>query len=226
MNPVRVAAPIFLFVFSALAFPLPNPRTAPAIPGHPQASLPTIYLADFELNAVAPSPSRRLANTAANQPPQPDDEPSTQARRLVSFLTVELTNDLKKAGYTVQPFLSSTGRPDKGLLLRGVFTEPDEYNRLRRVIFGSGSPSRKFVVYVGINNLARPDQPLYQMVSPNTPGLPVDTRFGPLITITSYSPVTSFDLDRHPSDDSVKKMASDIVAKLSALVSANPSLAQ
>jgi hypothetical protein len=182
-----------------------------------------VYLTDFELNAVPPTPARlRPSNSAAQQT---DDEPSTQAIRLVKFLSLTLSNSLKRAGYTVQPFPGS-GRPDKGLLIRGVFTEPDEYNRVRRTILGSGSKSAKFVVYIGVNNLASPEQPLYQLVAPNTPGAPVDTRFGPLITITSYGPVTSFELERRPSDDAVKRMAEDIVAKLSALVTANPQLAE
>jgi hypothetical protein len=224
MKPHHLAAPLIMFVSSALAFPLPNPPRPSAFPGPSRpADLPVVYLTDFELNAVPPTPARlRPPNSAAQQT---DDEPSTQAIRLVKFLSLTLSNSLKRAGYTVQPFPGS-GRPDKGLLIRGVFTEPDEYNRVRRTILGSGSKSAKFVVYIGVNNLASPEQPLYQLVAPNTPGAPVDTRFGPLITITSYGPVTSFELERRPSDDAVKRMAEDIVAKLSALVTANPQLAE
>ena len=225
MKPLRLAAPLILFVSSALAFPLPTaPRpSVPVGPGRPQSDLPIVYLTDFELNAVPPTPARLRPPISAT--PQADDEPSTQAARLVRFLSLTLSNSLKKAGYTVQPFPGSGGRPDKGLLIRGVFTEPDEYNRVRRVILGSGSKSAKFVVYVGVNNLTGPEQALYQLVPPNTPGLPVEIRFGPLITISSYGPVASFELERRPSDESVRRMAQDIVAKLSALVAANPQLA-
>lgn len=224
MNPLRTAAPLVLLASCALAFAFPNIPKPSASPGRPQTDLPVVYLADFELNAVPPTPGRlRPPNSA---PPQADDEPSAQAARLVKFLSLSLATSLKTAGYTVQPFPSSGARPDKGLLVRGVFTEADEYNRVRRVILGSGSKSAKFVVYVGVNNLASPEQPLYQLVPPDAPGPPVDTRFGPLVTITSYGPVTSFELERRPSDDSVKRMAEDIVAKLSVLVTANPQLAK
>jgi hypothetical protein len=224
MNPLRMAACLVLFASCSVAFPLPKAAKPSASPGRPQTDLPLVYLTDFELNAVPPIPARLRPPTSPVT--QADEEPSAQAARLVKLLTLALTTSLKKAGYSVPPFPSTGARPDKGLLIRGVFTEADEYNRVRRVVLGSGSKSAKFVVYVGVNNLASPEQPLYQLVSPNTSGPPVDTRLGPLITITSYGPVTSFELDRRPSDDSVKNMAADIVAKLSALVAANPQLAK
>jgi hypothetical protein len=224
MNSLRMAGPLVLFVSCSLALPLPNALKPSASPSRPQADLPIVFLTDFELNAVPPTPARLRPPTSPA--PQADEEPSAQAVRLVKLLSLALTTSLKKVGYTVQPFPSAVGHPDKGLLIRGVFTEADESNRVRRVVLGSGSKSAKFVVYVGVNNLAGPEQPLYQLVAPNTPGAPVDTRFGPLITITSYGPVTSFELDRRPTDDSIKNMAADIVAKLSALVAANPQLSK
>jgi len=79
---------------------------------------------------------------------------------------------------------------------------------------------------VGINNLAHSPQPLYEMVPPNTPGFPVDSRFGPLITITSYGPVAGFDLVRQPTAEDLRDFAENLVPKLSALVAANPALTQ
>jgi len=146
---------------------------------------------------------------------------------IITSLKLNLVEALKKAGHSVQNFpASSGGRPDHGVLVRGVFTEPDEYNRVRRVILGSGSPSPKFVLYVGVTNLARPDQPLYQMVPSSAPGFPVETRFGPLITINSYIPVSSFELARRPSDDDLRKTASEITTRLVVLIGANPALKQ
>ena len=60
----------------------------------------------------------------------------------------------------------------------------------------------------------------------NAPGFPVETRFGPLITINSYVPITSFDLPRRPSDDDLKRAAADIAAHLAPLIAANPALRQ
>ena len=187
----------------------------------PQASLPVVHLADFELPAVVPA-SPRVAG--GNSAPPTDDEPDALAKHIITFLRSNITQALKKAGYSVQPFPPAGSRPNSGILMRGVFTEPDEYNRVRRVILGSGSTSPRFVLYVGVTNLDRPDQPLYEMVPANTPGPPIDNRFGPLITITSYSPVASFELARRPPDDDLKKVSSDIASQFNTLVSANPAL--
>jgi uncharacterized protein DUF4410 len=197
------------------------PLTLSLLPSSPQSSSsgPVIYLSEFELPAVPP---RRPSDPSGPLPK--DQEPSEQARRILAALRLDLTEALQKAGFSVQSFPPQSGRPEHGILLRGVFTEPDEYNRVRRVILGSGSPSTKFVLYVGVTNLARPDQPLYQLVPFNAPGFPVETRFGPLITINSYLPVTSFELPRRPSDDDLKRAAADIAARLAPLIAANPAL--
>jgi hypothetical protein len=189
----------------------------------PQGSTPLVYVADFELPAVLPA-ARRAATV--NSPSPAEDEPDVLAKHIISFLKADITQELKKSGYSVEPFQPAGTRPGSGVLMRGVFTEPDEYNRVRRVILGSGSPSSKLVLYVGLTNLARPDQPLYEMVPANAPGPPVETRFGPLITITSYSPVASFDLSRRPSDDDLKRVASDIAGRFAALIASNPALKQ
>jgi hypothetical protein len=49
-----------------------------------------------------------------------------------------------------------------------------------------------------------------------------DARHGPVITVTSFSPVARFEMDKNPSDDDLKKITADIVMGLSALLRANP----
>lgn len=211
--PLASLAFLFSLFFAPLARPLPCSRAQSA------ASGPVIYLSDFELPAAPPRPSR-----TANPRQQATEEPSEQAKLIITSLKSNLTETLKKAGFSVQNFPASGRQPDHGVLVRGVFTEPDEYNRVRRVILGSGSPSPKLVLYVGLTNLARPDQPLYEFVPPNAPGFPVEVRFGPLITINAYLPVASFELTRRPSEGDLKKTASDITRHLASLIAANPAL--
>src|SRR5207249_2469576 len=144
-----------------------TPALLPSPPQSP-ASGPLIYLSDFELPAVPP---RRPSDP--NGPLTQDQEPSEQAQRILTFLKLNLTEALQKAGFSVASFPPPSGRPDHGILLRGVFTEPDEYNRVRRVLMGSASPSATFVLYVALSNLARPHQPLYQLVPLDAPWLTV-----------------------------------------------------
>ena len=101
--------------------------------------------------------------------------------------------------------------------LRGVFAEADEQNRARRLLVGGEPVGPNIILYVGVNNLKNPEQPLYELADPPAP----DPRHGPVITVTSYAPAERFELSRDVSDDELKKVARKIAADLTALVAAN-----
>jgi len=71
---------------------------------------------------------------------------------------------------------------------------------------------------VGVNNLAQPEQPLYELANPASN----DGRHGPVITVTSYAPAARFELARSPSDEEFQKISKQIAAALTALLNANP----
>lgn len=158
------------------------------------------------------------------------DLPQTRANKLVGFLSVSLLRALERAGYTARRLKASEDRPESGVLLRGVFAETDEQNHIRLALLGSGSPAPQFELYLGVQNLARADQPLYEIANPDSPGLRTpegeapDNRYGPVITVTSYAPVAKLALDKEPTEEQVQKIAADIVASLTALLSANPAV--
>jgi hypothetical protein len=184
-----------------------------------------ILINDFELVSVPPPPNYPKEQTAArNQqtkktPPTFDEPelPSVQARRLMDFFAATFVETLQKGGYTARRTRGATLA--KGALLRGVFAEPDEKNRIRRTLLGGTSINPKFFLYVGIFNLSRPDQPLYQL-APEQPG---GNQFGPVITLNSYIPLAKYELDKNPTEEDVRKVCSQIAASLTALLAANPS---
>jgi hypothetical protein len=206
-----------------------------------------VYVSDFELHAQprntsstgAPSTGAASAGTAQNSAssgkpqdatkaptqavPGGSQNPEEQASKLVNLLSTSLVEVLEKAGYTVRRALPGEARPAQGVMIRGVFAEADERNHVRRAILGSGSPAPRFLVYAGVQNLKRPDQPLYELANPQAPGVgPPDSRYGPVITVTSYAPAAKFELAKDPSNEEVKKMASQIVTGLTDLLNANP----
>ena len=136
-------------------------------------------------------------------------------------MSADLVRVLEKAGYTVHRVHGGEAVPRAGLRIRGVFAESDEQNRIRRLLVGGDSTTPKMLLYVGVDNLARPEQPLYELAKPPSN----DGKHGPVITVTSYSPVARFEMDKNPADDDLKKIATEIVADLNALLSANPTLA-
>src|SRR5438046_1602615 len=93
--------------------------------------------------------------------------------------------------------------------------------RVRRLLVGSDPLTPKMLLYVGVNNLSRPQQPLYELANPPSN----DAKHGPVITVTSYSPAVRFEMDRNSADADFKKIASEIAADLSALLIANPMMA-
>jgi hypothetical protein len=159
---------------------------------------------------------------------QETDLPQTRASKLVDFMSMSLLRALERAGYTARRSKAGEAPLERGVLLRGVFAESDEQNHIRLALFGSGSPASQFQLYLGVQNLARADQPLYEIANPNSPGLrppegkAPDNQYGPAITVTSYAPVAKFALDKEPTEEQVQKIATEIVASLTALLRANP----
>ena len=214
------------------------------------ANSPVVYVSDFELDVfrgkpersgqprtspsstsskssgAAPSmPRTAPSSTSSNAQPsvgstdsQREDTPTERAQALVNAMSESLVKTLEKAGYTVRRLRPGDARPATGLRIRGVFAEADEQNRVRRLLVGSDSVTPKMLLYVGVNNLARPEQPLYELANPPSN----DSRHGPVITLTSYSPAARFEMSKNATEEDFKKIASEIAADLSALLNANP----
>ena len=201
-----------------------NSSRAAAVETAPeQASGAAPAAASASSNAAPASSSSKTSRSPASAKPadsRTDDTASERANALVTAMSENLLGTLGKAGYTVHRFRPGQALPQAGLRIRGVFAEPDEGNRIRRLLVGSDSTAPKMLLYVGVDDLARPEQPLYELAKP-----PInDGKHGPVITVTSYSPVARFEMDKNPSDEDIKKVATDIVSDLSALLRANHTL--
>jgi hypothetical protein len=199
---------------------LPSAAAAPQAAGASATAVP-VFVSDFELPSVPPPPAS-AGTPAPNQqnpktPPASEDAnvPYIQARRLTNFFAATLAETLKKSGYNARRTRGQL--PSQGALLRGVFTEPDEKNRIRRELLGGTSVNTRFFLYVGIFNLARPDQPLYQLAPEQSPS----SQFGPIVTLNTYIPLAKYELDKDPSEEDVRKICAQIVASLTALLAAN-----
>jgi hypothetical protein len=142
---------------------------------------------------------------------------------LVKAVSENLIRALTKAGFDARRLSSGAPLPPQGVRIRGVFAEADEMNRARRLLVGGQPVGPNIILYVGVNNLKSPEQPLYALADPPAP----DPRHGPVITVTSYAPSERFEISRDPSGEELERVAARVAADLSALVSANRlSLAQ
>jgi hypothetical protein len=107
-------------------------------------------------------------------------------------------------------------RPSDGIRISGIFAEPDPQNRLRRAVMGTFSPEGKMSLFVGITNLARPDQAIYAAAEPGGAN-----RAGSVITVSSYAPVARFEIGKTTTEKAVRDTAAGIVADLNALLRSN-----
>jgi hypothetical protein len=195
------------------------PRRAPSRNSTSAVSGSTSTVPSATQKSTGSSPKKPAPAPTADS--QPDETPAEQADKLVNIMAENLLTALQKAGFKVKRLRKGQALPAEGLRIRGVFAEPDEQNRVRRLLVGSDPTTPKMLLYVGVNNLARPQQPLYELANPTSN----DSKHGPVITVTSYSPAVRFEMDRNAADDDFKKIASEIVADLNALLIANPMMA-
>jgi hypothetical protein len=194
----------------------PQPQTAPT----PADKSKVVYVTDFELDVLNSnddkvSPSAESAAPAALDAKK-EQGPAEQASRLVASVSSTLVKELLSAGYTARRLRPGEVRPEEGIRIRGVFAEPDEENRLRRAVIGNGPGVGQMALFVGISNLAKPDQALYAVADPNG-----GDKAGPVITFSAYAPVAKFEMPKNVTEKAVKDTACSIVSDLTALLNAN-----
>lgn len=185
------------------------------------AGKPTVvYVADFDLQAQdieheqgilllqsdSPGPVRRLL-------PGAQKNPATRARELVDLMSRSLINELNQAGFTAVRLRPGAPLPSEGWLLRGVFTDVQEGNRLRRALIGFGAGQTDLQVVTAIDNLSQgPPKPLYKIDthadSGKTPGA------APTIVLGPYGAAVRFVMAGKDLERNVKQTAAKITAEI------------
>ncbi len=145
-----------------------------------------------------------------------EDSPRAQAARLVDLTSRTLVKILEQQGYLVRRMRGIATQPDRGIIIRGVFAQLDETKTLRRTVIGGEVTTPNVLVYVGIGNLAKPEQTMYTIVAPSTAD-----NVGPAISLSVYAPIGRYELEREPSEESVKLFANGVAADLTRLLNAN-----
>lgn len=219
MRHSRVLQPVvFYLLVCFLTFDV-GAKTAAA--EKPSTPLPgdgkLVFVQDFDLDAENFKADSSVASKLPEGPlPRPHiirgkkEDPATQAQELVASMSTNLVKDLEKQGFTARRMMPGDAKPSSGWLLRGVFTEVDEGNRVRRAVIGFGSGAAKMSLYVNVSNVAQPSQALYEIADKNSSGkMP-----GAAITLNPIVAGAKFTLEKNASEKTVKKTASQIVAEL------------
>ncbi len=136
----------------------------------PAAPPSMIYVTDFELKIAnihkeeglvprlnSPGPVRRFVFHET-------DDPDEVAAKLVNKMAESIVKDLKKAGYAAERLSAGAPGPTNGWMVRGVFTEVQEGNQVRRAVIGFGMGKTEVQVVTGVDNLSfGPPKPLYEV---------------------------------------------------------------
>ena len=194
--------------------PKPEPRTSPPSRTRSASRSPSGVP---RLGPPPSTPESSESQSSDSSDASTEETPAEQANALVKAVSDNIIRALTEAGYDARRLSAGAPLPEQGVRLRGVFAEADEQNRARRLLVGGEPVGPNIILYVGVNNLKKPEQPLYELASPPVP----DPRHGPVITVTSYAPAERFELSRDPSGDELKKVAAAIAADLTALFNAN-----
>jgi hypothetical protein len=168
-----------------------------------------VYVADFELP------------TAVRDHPSPGDKDELEkdlhlrSHQIQDDFAETLVETLLKQGYSSS---RKQDLPGKGILLQGVFAEPDQKNRIRRALLGSGSPGTKVMLYVGAFDQKSVNQPLYREAPVQEP----DPNYGPVITLNVYIPTGNYEIGKDASQEDIRKICVQIGADLTVLLQRNP----
>lgn len=193
----------------------PSPPAKPGSTSRSPSGVPRI--------GSSPASEQVISRSTESAGAVEEETPADQANTLVKAVSENIIRALTQAGFDARRLDANSQPPKAGVRIRGVFAEADEMNRARRLLVGGEPVGPSIILYVGVNNLKNPEQPLYLLADPPAN----DPRHGPVITVTSYAPAARYELSRDPSGEELQRISKQIAADLRALVSANRlSLAQ
>jgi Domain of unknown function (DUF4410) len=126
-----------------------------------------------------------------------------------SALPGQIVQDLSDHGIDARRVGPLDPLPQNGWLVRGVFVNVNEGNRLRRAVVGFGAGHANLQVLVSVSDLRQgAPQPMYEIESEEKSGkMP-----GAAITRNPYVAAAKFVLAGGDLDKSVRRAASDIAA--------------
>ena len=179
---------------------------------------PVILVADFELDAaevhsepgLIPHPVlgrglvggrlRAQSACAAN-------DAAGCAQEVRELIATALVEDLHKAGLNAQRLAPGETLPAGGWLVRGVFTDVDTGNRLRRAVVGFGSGATQMQLVLAIDDLSSgTPRPLYQTDAGASSGKAP----GGIVLMNPAMMAARFVMSRKDVDKNARKLAQQV----------------
>ncbi len=194
----------------------------------------TIYVADFDLDAariqsepgLLPAPGKLPGPLGEMLPPMPGSskDPQTLARKLVDTLSTKLVKELSKGGVNARRLAPGEVAPAQGWLVRGVFTEVNQGNQLRRALIGFGMGKTDLQVLVDVKDLSQgPPKLFYQLQTAADSGKAPGA--GPMIALGPAGAAARFVIAGKDLERNVKQTAVQIAAEVVQRTQSMPTIA-
>jgi hypothetical protein len=140
-------------------------------------------------------------------------DPAARARQLVELMSASLVKELSRSGFNAVHLQAGVPAPTEGWLLRGVFTEVEEGNRLRRAMIGFGEGQTDLQVVANVQDLSKgPAKPVYEIAtdaaSGDKPGA------APTLVLSPYGAAARFVMAGRDLDKNVKQTAAQIAQRM------------
>ena len=191
-----------------------QPKLSPVSSAEPAPTTrPTmVYVTDLDLEFPQESQSEALllfrqGPLARLRERLQGGDPVTKAHAAIGMMAESITSDLVDDGIPARRLNAAEPKPASGWLVRGVVTELDEGNQLRRAMVGFGAGESELQLWVGVTDLARnPDAPFYSLDASDASGkMP-----GAIVKLNPYVAAAKFIMSRHASERDIRQTASAI----------------
>lgn len=176
----------------------------------------TIFIQDFALDHENFKPDQGVVERFASRPRvlpplRQKNDPEQKASNIVNQMSDSLKENFEKAGTAAQRIDLVQGLPKEGWLIRGVFTEVDEGNRMKRAVIGFGAGATHMEVQVSVADLAvDPDAPFIIFGTIKDPKqMP-----GAVVTRNPYVAAAKFVLEKNASEKDINRTAQEIVQEI------------
>ena len=179
-----------------------------------------VYVADFELGAQTikheegvlsgrPGPVGRVGGRLSGA----SSDPAARARQLVDLMANSLVKELSKAGFSASRVPPGAPFAAQGWLLRGIFTEVEEGNRLRRAMIGFGEGQTDLQVVTSVHDLSQgAPKPLYEIATDASSGSKPGA--APTLVLGPYGAAARFVMAGKDVEKNVKQTAAQIAERL------------
>ena len=192
-----------------------QPDYGPATSGKPVV----VYVTDFELGAQTIKPeegllaeSGRLHNLTGGLIGKSAD-PAVRAQDIVNLMSDTLVKHLTHAGFAASRVPAGMPLPAQGWLVRGLFTEVAEGNRLRRAVIGFGQGQTDIQVVTRIDDLSQGvPKPLYEIAAGAASGSKPGA--APTLVLGPYGAAARYVMAGQDLEKNVKQTAAKIAEQM------------